>query len=332
MQHTVELIANEPAHEAPHCLFSRLASRKKEFSFEDDPDLFVQVASLGIHQEVSVLSNELAGAIFDAETRVAVSTENMRSQRIRYRNAVGVKIWAEGSSKLEIRLKGLKELIHPEFSCDSNGDLVRLVIFPESVAQIASLKGIELVILPEWAKNTVFGGFSKDTHYYQANLWEIENNDALRFARLLAQKKLAFIGTHDLTSHVSGATQIDIERLAVLAQKTAKALEAYFSASRDRPNSRASLIIPYLIGFVLDDLAQPVNYKSMKHEHMLDLLIGALGSIDPASKARVFRFPPSFDSLIRFIREETNEEVLENGHARIRALVHDIKTGLFTAP
>ncbi len=88
------------------------------------------------------------------------------------------------------------------------------VIFPESVAKIAALHDVELVVVREWAINTIFGGFDRTKLFYETNAWELVHNDSLRYCELLAARQIAFIGTHDLGAHVADIARPAIDALA----------------------------------------------------------------------------------------------------------------------
>src|SRR6185312_15213328 len=109
-------------------------------------------------------------------------------------------------------------------------------------------------IVPQWGLNTIFGGFDGSLHYYQTNLWELDNNDTLRFARLLHKRLIPILGTHDLTAHISGVRHEEVQKLALLGERIADSIERYFDGIRAQARTRASLIIPYLVGVLLDDL------------------------------------------------------------------------------
>ncbi|MGZ3696039.1 MAG: hypothetical protein ACXWQO_18420, partial [Bdellovibrionota bacterium] len=259
----------------------------------------------------------------------AVRWEDMRSELVMFKGEVGVRVWTEGTEELEVRSRGVKLFLHPGFSYNKEGRLTQLVFFPSSINKIMASEGAELVIVPEWGLNTIFGGFNSSTHYYQTNLWELDNNDTLRFAQLLAKKQIPFLGTHDLTAHMSGVKAAEIQKLSILGKETAEVLSEYFGQLRGEAKSRASLIIPYLMGVLLDDLAQPANYGSKRHLKVLAELAKALrlNFIDPKARMRIFRFPETFGSLIEFTRFSSDETVADQAGAQVQRLASDILAG-----
>ena len=204
---------------------------------------------------------------------------------------------------LELRAGGLSDLLHPEFSFGERGDLRQLVLFPHIIVQIAAMEDIELTIVKSWAKNSIFGGFDPAQGYYQTNFWELANNDVLQFAKLVSRGQLALLGTHDLIAHVAGASRESWEALKAQASAAILGIEHYLH-NTETP-SVASLIIPYTIGVVLDDLAQPPTYGSQSHALFLDLLLEQLRGfpIRPDQPVVLAQFPSQFAEVIRASRD-----------------------------
>lgn len=157
---------------------------------------------------------------------------------------------------------------------NEDGSLHSLYIFPEIINKIASTEGIDLVIMKSWGNNSIFGDFDLSKGYYQTNFWEIENNDVLKFSGMIRQGKIAFLGTHDLIAHIAGIDQSYWPELKKIADKSHNAVESYFQ-STPKPSISAS-ILPYTIGVILDDLAQPPSYSSQSHIAISDGLIHRL--------------------------------------------------------
>jgi len=162
-------------------------------SFKDELKLASLVASLGIQREAGTLNDEMARFVFDAETGEIIPYHHIRSELVQYNGAVGVRIWAEGHERIDLRFRGIQPLLHPRFSYREDGSIYQCVFFPESIAKILALQGAELVLVREWGMNTIFGGFDPEKHYYQTNFWELENNDTLRFAKLVESRKIPFL-------------------------------------------------------------------------------------------------------------------------------------------
>jgi len=76
----------------------------------------------------------------------------------------------------------------------------------EIIVKILQLNGVDIVSVRPWGVNTIFGGFDVNKPYYEGNMWEFINVDAVRYSRLLENRQVAFWVTHDLVSHVAGVT------------------------------------------------------------------------------------------------------------------------------
>ena len=140
-----------------------LRAASQAVSFGDEPQLAARVASLGLQREILTKSNELAPYVFDRQSGRAARWEDMRAELVSYQGEIGVHAWVEGFDELELRLRGLSLYVHPTLSRDEDGALRRLVFFPASIQRIAAREGAELVIVPEWALNTIFGGFRAES-------------------------------------------------------------------------------------------------------------------------------------------------------------------------
>jgi hypothetical protein len=294
----------QPTAELCEGLRSRLDRLEDVTPFaSSDSELAGWVASIGIQREVGTVNDELARFVFDAETGAPVPRDRFEGDLIHAGGMAGVRIRAAGYPRLDLRVRGLKPLIHPA-SFHSDGSVRELLIFPEAVARILALEGIEVVLVKRWGKNTIFGGFDPAKHYYQTNLWELENNDTLLFSRLLEKRRLAFLGTHDLVAHIAGAHSGPWARLAARAAEVAGTLEEYFA--RATVPTITSLVMPYTAGVILDDLAQPPNYDAVSENTMLDELLASIRSraIDPAAARVLLKFPSVFEQVIRSARAE----------------------------
>lgn len=273
-------------------------------TFETHPKLAAEICSLGIHREIGGPNNELARFIFDVPSEKLINHNSLKSEIIRWKEFTGVRIWSTQSSHLEIRTPGFKDLLHPEFSYNDDATIKQLVIFPEIISRIAKTQDVELVIVKRWARNTIFGEFNSSKGYYQTNFWELENNDSLLFADLTRKGQLAFLGTHDLIAHICGIKKESWLLLRHQATKVYTAIKNYFG-SVDKP-SIAAMILPYTIGVILDDLAQPPTYGSISHQASLDVLMNRLEQkvIPPDLKLVMTEFPAGFENIIMGSRDQ----------------------------
>lgn len=71
------------------------------------------------------------------------------------------------------------------------------------------------------------------------------------------------------------------------------------------------MVLPYTIGVVLDDLAQPPSYGSASHSLALEVLLQALRKkqIDPELPMVLQIFPKNFEKIIQLSRHSQTERV-----------------------
>lgn len=314
----------QPSPEEIEMLRGRLLQLPAVTPILAEPKLASMIAALGIHQEVGTINDELARFIYDFSTGEKISIDRICSELIEYNGYTGVRIWVDGHSRLDLKLNGIRELMHPTFSFNSDATIQQCVIFPESIAKIARLQGAELVLVREWALNTIFGGFDRSRPFYETNAWELVQNDALRFSGLLENRQIAFLGTHDLSGHISGISRTAIDDLQILGAGTRDRFERYFERMT-RP-SVYSLVLPYAAGVILDDLAQPRNYGSPGRHFVLERIMELLDRrvIDPTQPKLLTRFPDHYEKLIRLARETDFEKIRNGTSAHCEALVLEI--------
>lgn len=282
------------------------------------------MASLGVVREVGTVNDELSRFTFDAQTGKSIPKERLKGTIVQYRGRYGFRIWAEGISEIEIRIVGFRQLLHPEFSFDSEGRVKQVVIFPHTVAKILESEGVELTFVRPWAENTIFGGFNPNQGFYQTNLWELVNNDSLRFAKLLEERRLPFIGTHDLVAHIAGVKKEKWDALVQYSVDVRTTIETYYKGLTD-PNI-ASRVLPYAAGVILDDLAQPPNYDKDGRKIALYEILKNIKetSIDPSKKKVLFNFPQSYEKLILLSREADSTKVQSEVSGLVRAVEQEI--------
>ena len=308
-------------------LRGRLLEHEPVFPLLQDPNLSAQIVALGIRQEVGTVNDEFAGFIFDLDTGLMVDRGRLRAEVIEYRGFVGVRIWAEGHDRLDLRLRGARALLHAPLSLNPDGSVRQVVFFPESIAKIARLQGAELVLVREWALNTIFGGFDRSLPFYQVNVWELVHNDSLRYAGLLEKKQVTFLGTHDLTSHVAGLSGVALAELQVLGAETRRALEEYLGPRKAKAPPIYSLVLPYAAGVLLDDLAQPMNYAAPGRRYVFNAIMEVIRSrvIVPAESKILLRFPPSYEKLIELARLPNLEEIKRKTASTLAALIQELR-------
>jgi hypothetical protein len=276
--------------------------------FSTYPELAERIATVGIAREVGTVNDELARFVFDADRGTVIDPKSLHSDFTEWNGRSGVRITSGESTRLELRARWTEDLLHPGLGLNPDGTLHSLFIFPGLIAEVAALEGVELVIVKSWAMNSIFGGFDPAKAYYQTNFWELENNDSFLFADLVRHGRLALLGTHDLIAHVAGVRRENWKILRIQANRVFEAIHAYFGESKTR--TVASLVLPYTIGVVLDDLAQPPTYGSASHVLMLDALLEELARarIPPAIPTVLTRFPSGFEAIIETSRKTRSVE------------------------
>lgn len=293
--------------------------------FSENPGFAAQVAALGIFREAGTINDELARFLYDCGTGDVIPRESIRAELVEMSGLTGVRIWSEVSARLEVRARGMRDLLFPAHSFNADGTIEQLLIFPELVARILESQGVQAVVVRSWAMNSIFGGFDPSKEYYQTNFWEIENNDTLLFAKLVAEGKLALLGTHDLIAHAAGVRADAWLGLKQSAARVRLTIETYFASVRQP--SIASLILPYTIGVILDDLAQPPTYDSPAHLAMLDALLEELDrrTIPADLPTYIREFPGAFQGVIELSRTPGIEREPERIRKETRGLADEIR-------
>lgn len=290
-------------------LCSQLLRQPSVFSLLRYPSLGVMLSALGIHQEIGTINDQLSRYLFNVETEKEISKESLKSEIIQYNGHIGVRIWSENVNRIDLRIRGLKSFLHPSLSFNEDGSTKQLVIFPESIAKILKLENIDVVIVKEWAINTIFGRFDPQKRFYEMNTWELVEQDVLRYAELLENRKIALLGTHDLVAHLSGMKEKNADTLQKLGAHSKKRLLHYFGQIK-KP-SVYTLVLPYAAGVLLDDIAQPGNEEAIGRKIALKTVLHAIDSkvIHPQHPRLLTKFPDSYEAFINLARYETPENV-----------------------
>lgn len=313
-------------------LYKKVQSLPQITSLSDDFSFSSLLTSYGILREVGSPNDEIARFLFDSKTNQVVPRESLQARLIKLGNAYGVEIESTASDSLEIKAYGVRELLHPEYSFNADGTTRSLVIFPEAAFKIAKLQEIDLVIVKRWALNTIFGGFDPQKEYYQTNFWELENNDTLLFAKLIKNRQLAFLGTHDFIAHVANSKSEYWENLSSLAARVEKLIEKLVSTTKEP--TMASLILPYTAGVILDDLAQPPSYASHAHLIVLEeVLINIENQSIPGHlPCTLSKFPKAFERVISLSRATLiNDAFKKEAKNVVVEMIEEIKASIVFA-
>lgn len=292
-------------------------------SFENDISFFSLLAAIGIQREVGTRNDELARFIFDTQTGELVPRERIKAELVEYKGKIGVRIWADFYPKIELRFYGIQTLVHPSLSFNQDGSLAQLVIFPEVVAKIARLEGVDVAFVRPWALNTVFELHPSDD-YYLTNIWELKRLDVLRFAQLTQSGQVPFLGTHDLVAHIAGSKA---NAWPSLKAKALEVNETIFDYLGDTKSAwLGALVLPYVAGILLDDLAQPPVYNAITRTFPLDLVLQSIRSkkINPHLSAKLLRYPAHHEKIIRLARFGAQDEVIANAALYLRAIEGEI--------
>ena len=317
----------------------KIQSLKRSFENFNEVTLFNEnlklssiIASYGIFREVGTLNDELARFIFDATTKKPLRLESLKANFIEWNGLFGLQIFSTDTKHLELRTKGLYDMIHPNLSKNDDRTIHSLYIFPEIINAIAQSEGVELVLVKSWGMNSIFGGFDPMKAYYQTNFWELENNDSLKFSDLIRHGRLAFMGTHDLVAHIAGLDQKQWYLLRQEAQKVYETIHTYFK-SVTTP-SISTLILPYTAGVILDDLAQPPSYASKNHIAVLNELIKKISTHEIPANLSTFltQFPNEFKEIIDMSRKQGIERNPSEIKTKVNSFVQQILSASLINP
>jgi hypothetical protein len=302
-----------------------ISAQGEVFKFSTDPKTASLIAALGIHQEVGTLNDDLARFVFEKDGITLVPRTALKSELVKLGSRFGVRIWAMGRTEIVVRLPGFKALLHPEHSFNADGSTREIVIFPETIAQIIALENVEAVLVKAWVLNTVFGGLGAGAQYYEVKLWDIENNDTLLFSRITEKRLVPFLSTHDLAVHISGLKGKEWDEIEKDAARVRKSLEIYFLGVK-KP-SVGALILPYLTGVVLDDLAQALVYRSPGHLAVLNELLRVLDAreLAPGLGGRLVTFPEKFNAIVELARSSDVDQIERVVQDKVRGLMDEIR-------
>jgi hypothetical protein len=289
-------------------LVDKVQRQSEVISFEDDPALASLCTALGLQFELGRIDYDRMSPFFGVEPS-SDGNNPWISEIISRDSKVGLRFRPKDGRKLEIRHPDFRYIIDPS-SFDDKGELSHIVIFPGDIAATYKAKGFQLVIVRDWILTSSLNLDERtQVPYLYANQWEIENNIAATQVRLMVKNQLAFSGTHDVVDHLLGAHSSRFNVFRDLFQQVFKTYEVVFPQGQSR--SWNVLVHSYLIGVLLDDLAQPKWYGSKNHEALLRMaLMNIRGNQPPASDSKRAEFPPSFHALVDCLRSKNCEAKL----------------------
>lgn len=280
-------------------LAERLQREERIIPFDRDPLLASLICCLGLQSEIGVAGLDRMSICLGVDLS-ATSTNPWKSEIISLDGCIGIRMWVPGLEELSPKHPDFMDILHP-LSLDERGRLSRLVIFPQQVAQRYKNRGLELVIVRDWALSSFLASERENSvNYLVTNRWEIEINSAEIQSELMYLAQVAFFGTHDLADHLLGG---DGKVFAEKKEFFGSVRNLYREVFAARVVKKSTLLVSYLIGVLLDDLAQPSWYRSTAHHalverslHLLKQTAGWPSDIDDLEP------PQSFHRLVEDLR------------------------------
>jgi hypothetical protein len=203
--------------------------------------------------------------------------------------------------KFEARHPDLVHLLNRESLVEM--ELKKIVIFPLEVADRIKKLGFKLVIVRDWIlQAALHRSGSPVLNYFICNDWELENVISATQARMMCNHELPFFGTHDVVDHLFGLSR---QAFRSSHLRAAKVYPALYNLHQNRANAETvDLKIAYVVGVLLDDLAQPKFYNSKKHLEVLKNLNEALLLRDSSLRKDMARFTGiDFENMIGLTRD-----------------------------
>lgn len=273
-----------------------LATKTDVFTFETEPLLASLIACLGLQFEIGKPEWDRLSPALGVE-----GSKAWKTQVVICDGHIGIRMWMDDNQELLPRHEDFKEILHPLSLL--NGRLCQVVIFPALVAKNYQQRGLNLVIVKDWVLSTFLS--ESALNYLKTNFYEIENNSAKLQIQLMSSKSISFSGTHDLADHLLGGHEGGFDQK--LLSDVDKVYQQAFSGTT---YSKRKLVISYLIGIVLDDLAQPVWYNSSDHRLLLKKSLALFSLVDRIKDDinKVF-LPDSFNELIKQLRAKNSKSI-----------------------
>ena len=262
------------------------------------------LALSGVSREIGGPSDELSRLLICPESKETLSGElNWQLQFVQ--NCPAICISRKNKRRIILDHPTLGHYLHPNLGGRYELSFEQIIIVPEWIRMILSSENIYLAYNRQWADFSVLAktlplGLAKSKSIYTTNLWEMENLDVLRLLNHLKSRELAFLGTHDLVAHLAGATGEAMDGLEMLSKKALPIIES-FSEGRDKKD--LTLLVPYLFGVLLDDLAQPMFYGESNRLFALEMLLSLMRQWRPKPFHRQDFIPSYFAKIIECCRD-----------------------------
>jgi len=299
--------------------------RKGEiFSFRSDPLLASLISCLGLQFELGKPDQDRLS--FMLGVKLCQEKPNpWQSEIVSLGDQIGLRAWIPGLKELQPLHEDFRLILHP-LSLSQEGVLDQLLIFPGQVADAFAGRGLELVVVRDWALSA-FLSRNLNLNYQRTNKQEIEENITLTQVRLMKGRQLALTGTHDIADHLLGARTSGIESAYPLLERLHAVFEKAFPANRAK---KSSLVISYFLAVLLDDLVQPQWYASPAHLHLGEKALSLmLATLEKKDLPEIF-LPQSFHELVKAVRNrDSTIRNLDEGFARFAA---DLQSGSLMMP
>lgn len=289
----------------------KLRAKEEIFSFRSDPLLASLVACLGLQFELGKKDQDRTSFLLGVDLE-KIEGNPWRTEIIALGDQLGLRAWVPGLAELAPLHEDFRLLLHPLSMV--NGRLSQLVIFPMQAAEAYDSRGIELVVVRDWALSA-FVGRDRNLNYQKTNRQEIEENIGALQLRLMGRRQLAFTGTHDLGDHLLGGHASGIAQADSLRADIEFVFARVFAAGK-KPK-RSSLVTSYLIAVLLDDLVQPQWYGSRGHILLARRALALLEVLEKQADVPMVFLPRAFHELIAKLRgREAAWAELEHGFLR----------------
>ena len=305
-------------------LFRKLSRLNEYVKFHEEPLLCSLLSSLALAQEWGQPQRDRLSYWFGEGTEV--ERADYQIDLVDLQGVVGVKIQRKNGRPFKPGHYDLVHAISPQ-SQFSEDRIETLIFSPYEVYENFVKKGLQMVIVRDWALNSFL---QPDPHfqvnYLQSNAWEISNITARNQVDLLVNQSLCFLGTHDIADHLLGWELKSFKELGKLAERAHMVFTENLNGKYSPPTQ---LILAYLVGVLLDDLAQPRWYGSPTHTHILQQCLNTLASPYESSTLGDLDLPASFHHLVSQIRSlKKNQTGLLQAHylQLLRDLRLDVKS------
>jgi hypothetical protein len=241
----------------------KLLSSAEIITYDADPSLASLCTSIALKFELGRSEYDRLSSFWGVDIRTCLQSPYQIEVILDDQYGFGIRLRLADSMPFKPRSSELKSIIAPQ-SLDEAGHLSQLIIFPAMVARQYRNLGFQLVIVRDWILQTALSE-SEDLplNYLVANEWEMENSIAIMQAMLMKNCQIPFFGTHDIVDHLFGAKMNGYLKSRDLVNRC---LEVFDDARNPSETlSRKYKTMSYLLGVILDDLAQPKWYGSVRH-------------------------------------------------------------------